>query len=238
MSSTVDADYPIRKQQVVSSTSQELQSEKVQSSGPSISTTLPMEDEDDDDKDDEEDLNDDCPNFSIYSSESISLAKTTERELLSAINSSPKDAKNTKMDTLLYSDSDEEKIKLELPKSFGIGDIRSITEDVSEDERSYTPCLDERIGNRDGIEGLDTEMISDEDRNDFDETNDLKTNSDGDALEINAKESELDFTRPEDFEEGEIVDKNKKLISTDEGKLNEKKTEETNKSVENVEKAG
>uniref|UniRef100_V5I9G6 Uncharacterized protein n=1 Tax=Anoplophora glabripennis TaxID=217634 RepID=V5I9G6_ANOGL len=92
--------------------------------------------------------------------------------------------------------------------SFAISDINHMTEDISEEERSYTPCLDER-GNRQGLEGLDTELISDEDRNDFDESHELKTVSDGDALEINAKESELDFTRPEDYEEGEIVDKNK-----------------------------
>lgn len=69
------------------------------------------------------------------------------------------------------------------------------------------------------MEGLDTEMISDDDRNDFDESHELKTASEGDALEINAKESELDFTKPEDYEEGEIVDKSKNKKSP---------TEETN----------
>lgn len=71
-----------------------------------------------------------------------------------------------------------------------------------------------RISNL-GLEGLDTEMISDDDRNDFDESHELKTASEGDALEINAKESELDFSKPEDYEEGEIVDKlkNKKPLA-------------------------
>ncbi|KAJ8915230.1 hypothetical protein NQ315_015453 [Exocentrus adspersus] len=111
----------------------------------------------------------------------------------------------------LYSDSDDEDVvrKGAATGPFAIADINHMTEDISEEERSYTPCLDER-GQRQGLEGLDTEMISDEDRNDFDESHELKTVSDGgDALEINAKESELDFTRPEDYEEGEIVDKNK-----------------------------
>lgn len=88
-----------------------------------------------------------------------------------------------------------------------LGDIRNMTEDISEEERSYTPCLDEKESVKEGLEGLDTEMISDEEKNDFDESHELKTVSDGDALEINAKESELDFTKPEDYEEGEIVDK-------------------------------
>ncbi|XP_018565103.1 serine/arginine repetitive matrix protein 2 [Anoplophora glabripennis] len=108
----------------------------------------------------------------------------------------------------LYSDSEDESMVKKDGSSFAISDINHMTEDISEEERSYTPCLDER-GNRQGLEGLDTELISDEDRNDFDESHELKTVSDGDALEINAKESELDFTRPEDYEEGEIVDKNK-----------------------------
>ncbi|KRT82684.1 hypothetical protein AMK59_4139 [Oryctes borbonicus] len=99
-------------------------------------------------------------------------------------------------------------------KPFALGDISTMTEDISEEERSYTPCLDERT-HKQGLEGLDTEMISDDDRNDFDESHELKTASEGDALEINAKESELDFTKPEDYEEGEIVDKlkNKKPVT-------------------------
>ena len=109
--------------------------------------------------------------------------------------------------------------KLDVGRPFAIIDISNMTEDISEEERSYTPCLDERI-HREGLEGLDTELISDEDRNDFDESHDLKTASDGDALEINAKESELDFTKPEDYEEGEIVDKLKKKMM-EENKLKE-----------------
>ncbi|CAH1176324.1 unnamed protein product [Phaedon cochleariae] len=109
----------------------------------------------------------------------------------------------------LYSDSEDEGIvKIDNP-AFAISDINHMTEDISEEERSYTPCMDEK-SHKQGLEGLDTELISDEDRNDFDESHELKAGSDqGDALEINAKESELDLTRPEDYEEGEIVDKNK-----------------------------
>ncbi|XP_028155148.2 PHD and RING finger domain-containing protein 1 [Diabrotica virgifera virgifera] len=109
----------------------------------------------------------------------------------------------------LYSDSeDDENIVKKGANSFGVTDINEMTEDISEEERSYTPCLDEK-SQKQGLEGLETELISDEDRNDFDEAQELKTVSDGDALEINAKESELDLARPEDYEEGEIVDKNK-----------------------------
>lgn len=122
----------------------------------------------------------------------------------------------------LYSDSEDESMVKKDGNSFAISDINHMTEDISEEERSYTPCLDER-GNRQGLEGLDTEMISDEDRNDFDESHELKTVSDGDALEINAKESELDFTRPEDYEEGEIVDKNKAAKKLEEAEKENKK---------------
>lgn len=98
-------------------------------------------------------------------------------------------------------------------------ETEKLTEAVSEEERSYTPCLDEKEPSKGhlsdeehnmggGIGGMDTEMISDDERNDiFDESHDMKTISDGDALEINAKESELDIVRPEDYEEGEIVEK-------------------------------
>ncbi|GLV43661.1 uncharacterized protein CBL_07012 [Carabus blaptoides fortunei] len=130
----------------------------------------------------------------------------------------------------LYDDSDLEEweckddfttkeIKSDPVKPNDVSEIEKMTEAISEEERSYTPCLDEKeplkqqysdeeanIGG--GIGGLDTEMISDEERNDmFDESHDMKTISDGDALEINAKESELDLARPEDYEEGEIVEK-------------------------------
>lgn len=132
----------------------------------------------------------------------------------------------------LYSDSEDESVvKINRSKPFGIGDIRSMTEDISEEERSYTPCLDEREDrDREGLDGLETEMISDEDRNDFDEAQEIKTASDGDALEINAKESELDFSKPDEFEEGEIIDKNGKrtirkksnVLKTNEGHGGEK----------------
>lgn len=129
----------------------------------------------------------------------------------------------------LYDDSDLEEweckddftkeIKPDAAKPNDVSEIEKMTEAISEEERSYTPCLDEKEPSKHqysddehntggGIGGLDTEMISDEERNDmFDESHDMKTISDGDALEINAKESELDLARPEDYEEGEIVEK-------------------------------
>ncbi|KAK9739931.1 Ring finger domain [Popillia japonica] len=277
----------------------EIQNQTVQSTNSKIGNEK-------DDKDDEEDDSEDgCPNFSIYSSESINIAKTTDLQLISETNNAPTTqntsdgdfnpqshdvnvvvgeidkipalattisdciytnepledpinntqsfsySKPGSMQCGLYSDSEDESIvkitKIPVPredkaaeeepellaiceanekdvngadatgkakKPFALGDIRNMTEDISEEERSYTPCLDERT-HKQGLEGLDTEMISDDDRNDFDESHELKTASEGDALEINAKESELDFSKPEDYEEGEIVDKlkNKKPLA-------------------------
>lgn len=266
-----------------------LQSERVQSSSQDD-----LQEDNDKNGDDDEDLDseDECPNFSIYSSESLNLARNTDLTLLPnsgtpensdtlvehvdssstipeelspeidnsdvKVNDSvPKGddiSDNNQMEESsgenkssneneyletrlpvistqpnllggLYSDSDDEAIiKIDSQKPFGISDIRNMTEDISEEERSYTPCLDEKDHGKEGLEGLDTEMISDEDRNDFDESHELKTVSDGDALEINAKESELDFTKPEDYEEGEIVDK-----------LKGKKSEEVAKPAGNEE---
>ncbi|KAL3279022.1 hypothetical protein HHI36_016537 [Cryptolaemus montrouzieri] len=113
---------------------------------------------------------------------------------------------------VLYSDSEDEEVVKISSNSFTMGDISTMTEDVSEEERSYTPCLDEKasIEKGKGPDGLDTEMISDDEKNnDFDESHEQKAASEGDALEINAKEFEMDLIRPEDYEEGEIVDKNK-----------------------------
>lgn len=216
----------------------EIQSEKVQSSSQIREDEMKEQSQVDDIGEDDAD-EDGCPNFSIYSAESINLAKTTDMELLSGrnqqacseITSTPSTEpsvnvnvaeeeekqqeepivlQNKKSNTnALYSDSEDD-VKIDVPKSFGIVDIQNMTEDISEEERSYTPCLDEKMkACQEGLDGLDTEMISDEDRNDFDESHDLKTASDGDALEINAKDSELDFSKPEDYEEGEIVDKSK-----------------------------
>lgn len=155
-------------------------------------------------EEEDDDSQDGCPNVSIYSSASIYMAKTTDINLPSetlqgetSLDDNKMAAKNEELNT----------------KSFScITDISNMTEDISEEERSYTPCLDEKEEKtKEGLEGLETEMISDEEKNDFDESHELKTVSDGDALEINAKESELDFSKPEDYEEGEIVDKLKKL---------------------------
>ncbi|VEN39205.1 unnamed protein product [Callosobruchus maculatus] len=134
----------------------------------------------------------------------------------------------------LYSDSEDESIVKKDSDLFGVSeldkskesddgehppdkDINQMTEDiVSEEERSYTPCLDEK---KRGIEGLDTEMISDEDRNDFDESHE-KTENDGETLQLNATECELEL-RPEDYEEGEIVDKGKEAKAEEEEKSDE-----------------
>ncbi|KAF5298966.1 hypothetical protein FQR65_LT09515 [Abscondita terminalis] len=218
----------------------EIQSETVQSSNESLSENKTLEhraddlNDDHDDLDEADELEDDCPNFNIYSSESINLAKTTDANIILSTSenetiisndnlqptekeSEPPSAtvskpviKNKKSNLGLYSDSEDETVvKFTPQKPFGIGDISNMTEDISEEERSFTPCLDEKEPIREGLEGLDTEMISDDDKNDFEESQEqeLKTVSDGDALEINAKESELDFSRPEECEEGEIVDK-------------------------------
>ncbi|XP_045460532.1 PHD and RING finger domain-containing protein 1 [Harmonia axyridis] len=122
----------------------------------------------------------------------------------------------------LYSDSEDEEIVKISQNSFIVGDISTLTEDVSEEERSYTPCLDEKATDRSkALEDLGTEMISDDEKNDFDESHEHKTASEGDALEINAKESEIDMIRPEDYEEGEIVDKSKAKKGKQEEKSNE-----------------
>lgn len=142
-------------------------------------------------------------------------------------NRKTKSEKQTKSVLTLYDDSDLEEWEgkndfndSQKPDDLdNITELDKLTEAISEEERSYTPCLDEKepskgafsdddhnIGT--GIGGLDTEMISEDERNDiFDESHDMKTISDGDALEINAKESELDMARTEDYEEGEIVEK-------------------------------
>ncbi|KAK4882675.1 hypothetical protein RN001_005994 [Aquatica leii] len=230
----------------------EIQSETVQSSNQnefvSANTNSKVrKDEfnnDHDDVDEVEELEDDCPNFNIYSSESINLAKNTDVNILGStenkseseevlpdtenvegtvkttddlqtptIVTEPKKVK--KYNLGLYSDSEDETVvKFAPQKPFGIGDISNMTEDISEEERSFTPCLDEKEPIREGLEGLDTEMISDDDKNDFEESqkHELKVMSDGDVLEINAKESELEFTRPEECEESEIVEKLKSKI--------------------------
>ncbi|XP_044258183.1 PHD and RING finger domain-containing protein 1 isoform X2 [Tribolium madens] len=272
VTSTVDSNLEISPFAQDVSSSSEIQSQAIQSSN------LLFDDKKYEEKcgDDDEDSEDGCPNFSIYSKESITMAKNTdismsvtedevksdddkmksednrENDQVGEVSSSPapkplepikaeavisqRVEQKPSMSTGLYSDSEDETI-VKKGNSFGITDIRNMTEDISEEERSYTPCLDERPHTfKEGIEGLDTEMISDEDRNDFDESHDLKTASDGDALEINAKESELDFTRPEDYEEGEIVDKSKvkkeegKKVKEESGKKSIKKKDESDKS--------
>lgn len=294
VTSTVDLTNEITNLLPAVTSTSEIQSQAIQSSDQLFNDRSKI-------IDDDEDSEDGCPNFSIYSKESINLAKNTDITLppsdtdehqdnqVEEVSSSPAVFYNETLDRIqqnnedeaiadiqenvennteetpvdideqldeekapknkitsnsgLYSDSEDETIvKRGVENSFGISDIRNMTEDISEEERSYTPCLDERGSVfREGLEGLDTEMISDEDRDDFDEAQELKTASDGDALEINAKESELDFTRPEDYEEGEIVDKSKKQTvddsnkGKDDSKKPTKKKDETSNKTDNKE---
>ncbi|CAG9863845.1 unnamed protein product [Phyllotreta striolata] len=299
VSSTVDHFERASEPAPIDSTSLVIQSEAIQSSSLDDNKPYQYYNEDSSDaakeqptrRDDGDDSDDGCPNFSIYSKESKTLAIHTDVGLsdrscdqqVGEVSSSPNiDAHPTPIDAQegydpagIYDQSDkEDSAEIDISQSYDpekiydeedsdsygrkisssidaktvlkggvvgglysdseddsvvkkhvISDINRMTEDISEEERSYTPCLDEK-GDKQGLEGLDTELISDEDRDDFDESHDVKTASDGDALEINAKESELDFTRPEDYEEGEIVDKNK---AKNAGKAEEKKPKKKDK---------
>ncbi|XP_060525173.1 PHD and RING finger domain-containing protein 1 isoform X2 [Cylas formicarius] len=198
-------------------------------------------------QDDDDESNDGCPNFSIYSKQSKSVALTTDLALQQQQQSTQIDASvkapissdsavqvftSSNIISGLYSDSEDESVVKKTSGAFEIADIKDMTEDiVSEEERTYTPCRDERDDKDAGFDGLDTEMISEDERNEFDESREMKMISDGDALEINAKESEIEFTRPEDYEEGEIVDKSKEKAKKDDGAENvtEKETPKKDK---------
>lgn len=90
--------------------------------------------------------------------------------------------------------------------------LEKLTESISEteDERSYTPCLDENKSKdtsleteKDkGIEGLDTEMISEEEGNEIFSDNERARSE---KLHISPEQ----VIPPPDGEEGEIVDKKK-----------------------------
>lgn len=67
-----------------------------------------------------------------------------------------------------------------------MAEIEKLTEAVSEEERCYTPCMDEKKDRDDhndddqqrrpeGICGLDTEMVSEDEKNDFDESQEVNT---------------------------------------------------------------
>ncbi|XP_049821417.1 PHD and RING finger domain-containing protein 1 isoform X2 [Aethina tumida] len=300
VTSTVDAEIAPQNRPQYSAS--EIQSEAVQSSN---QVDYLKNDYQDKDQYDDDDSEDGCPNFSIYSKESIKLAKDSDvgnnesgssgDNQVGEVSSSPNgpersvhrtqdvagpstsqqyEAYDPEMETEsprppediddddqeenkpdgaeesrptevmkkpnvssggLYSDSEDESVVRKEAVQFGMNDLRNMTEDISEEERSYTPCLDEKNTSfKEGIEGLDTELISDEDRNDFDESHEQKAVSDGgDALEINAKESELDFTRPEDYEEGEIIDKLKNSKKPEE---EPKKEDESPKKAKKKEK--
>ncbi|XP_044760744.1 uncharacterized protein LOC123318198 [Coccinella septempunctata] len=157
--------------------------------------------------------------------------ETVEREPIRNPSPPPVEQFKSKNVNALYSDSEDEEVVKISQNSFIVGDISTMTEDVSEEERSYTPCLDEKASeNRSkGLDDLGTEMISDDEKNDFDESHEHKTASEGDALEINAKESEMDMVKPEDYEEGEIIDKNKASKEKQEETVKEKETEDAAK---------
>ncbi|CAH0683401.1 unnamed protein product [Spodoptera exigua] len=102
--------------------------------------------------------------------------------------------------------------------------IEKMTESISEteDERSYTPCLDENKSKdtsletekEKGIEGLDTEMISEDEGNGLFSDNERAPSeqSRGSPAKLPANENE----------EGEIIDK-KKEARADDGKKKKKK---------------
>nr|XP_026501798.1 PHD and RING finger domain-containing protein 1 isoform X1 [Vanessa tameamea]XP_026501799.1 PHD and RING finger domain-containing protein 1 isoform X1 [Vanessa tameamea]XP_026501800.1 PHD and RING finger domain-containing protein 1 isoform X1 [Vanessa tameamea] len=135
----------------------------------------------------------------------------------------------------------EQSPKLDLEVARVDDNVEKMTESISEteDERSYTPCLDENKSNKDasfetekdkGLEGLDTEMISEE------EGNEMFSENERAASEI----SRGSPTRvPLENEEGEIADKKKeakKVSLRDEG-AKKKKKKESKKDVKEKSKS-
>ncbi|CAH2085107.1 unnamed protein product [Euphydryas editha] len=134
-----------------------------------------------------------------------------------------------------HSDGDDElpmRAATESPRNEEIAKIddnmEKMTESISEteDERSYTPCLDENKSTKDasfetekdkGLEGLDTEMISEE------EGNEMFSENERAPSEV----SRVSPPRaPHESEEGEIEDKKKEAKKTsprDEGTKKKKK---------------
>ncbi|XP_026736700.1 PHD and RING finger domain-containing protein 1-like [Trichoplusia ni] len=108
--------------------------------------------------------------------------------------------------------------------------LEKMTESISEteDERSYTPCLDENKSKdtsmeteKDkGIEGLDTEMISEDEGNEMFSDNERGEQSE--PRSSRASHASPQKPPPNDGEEGEIVDK-KKEARPDESKKKKKK---------------
>ncbi|XP_050348273.1 PHD and RING finger domain-containing protein 1 isoform X2 [Nymphalis io] len=124
----------------------------------------------------------------------------------------------------------EQSPKLDVEVARVDDNVEKMTESISEteDERSYTPCLDENKSNKDasfetekdkGLEGLDTEMISEE------EGNEMFSENERAASDI----SRASPPRvPPENEEGEIADKKKegkKVSLRDEGAKKKKKKE-------------
>ncbi|XP_041980354.1 PHD and RING finger domain-containing protein 1 [Aricia agestis] len=110
-----------------------------------------------------------------------------------------------------------------------IDNVEKMTESISEteDERSYTPCLDENKSTKDasfendkdkGLEGLDTEMISE------DEGNEMFSENEG-APSVASRRSPV--RPPAESEEGEIPEKKKERRRSgsreDSGKKKKKK---------------
>ncbi|XP_077291234.1 uncharacterized protein LOC143914771 [Arctopsyche grandis] len=104
-----------------------------------------------------------------------------------------------------------------------------------EDERSYTPCLDENksVKSKDtsledndkgsGIEGLETELISEDEGNELFSDPNNRPDRSGHIREAPHRETEP--LHPGDFEEGEIVEKNKQKIKAKVKELLEKAEE-------------
>lgn len=117
----------------------------------------------------------------------------------------------------------EEQINLTENKSPSHISADNFTESISdlEDERSYTPCLDENksVKSKDTsledndkgstcIEGLETELISEDEGNEL--FSDPNRNEQNPVVEIRRRN--LESSHHPEFEEGEIVEKNKQKI--------------------------
>lgn len=125
--------------------------------------------------------------------------------------------------------------------------IDKMTESISEseDERSYTPCLDENKSKESKdtsfenekeniLEGLDTEMISEDEGNEiFSDPSIHKGDLDGGALEISLRDGDVQAA---DFEEGEIVEKKKEQLSKSGGKPEKDRDSEDDKKKKKREK--
>ncbi|GBP47255.1 PHD and RING finger domain-containing protein 1 [Eumeta japonica] len=113
--------------------------------------------------------------------------------------------------------------------------LEKMTESISEteDERSYTPCLDENKSNKDasfeiekdnkGIGGLDTEMISDEEANEMFSDNDKNVSE----RSVDSPRKVTPLLNPDDVE---VSDKKKRLPAVGDETRKKKKKESKKES--------